>query len=267
MEGKIIKIVSNDYTVQADKQYICKARGKFRYENIKPLVGDNVIFEKNYIMEIKKRKNYLIRPMVSNIDQVLIMASVKNPDLDLNLLDKLLCIIEFNSIKPIICFSKLDLLNNNELQDIIDYYRQIGYDIYINTEIEKIKKIFKNKVTVFTGQSGSGKSTLLNKLDSSFNLKTGEISLALNRGKHTTRHVELFPLFDGFVVDTPGFSSVDFNDMTNSDIRDNMLEFNDYKELCEYKDCMHVNEEKCGIKNNPKILNSRYENYLKFIRR
>ena len=113
---------------------------------------------------------------------------------------------------------------------LIDYYRQIGYDIYINTEIEKIKKIFKNKVTVFTGQSGSGKSTLLNKLDSSFNLKTGEISLALNRGKHTTRHVELFPLFDGFVVDTPGFSSVDFNDMTNSDIRDNMLEFNDYKE-------------------------------------
>ena len=272
MRGKIIKLISNDYTVLSnDKQYVCKSRGKFRNMKINPLVGDEVIFdeENNYILEVLPRKNYLLRPPVANVDQAVIITSVKHPDFSSNLLDKLLCIIEFNNIKPIICFTKLDLLNDNELEEInkiIDYYKKI-YEVYINDDIESIKHIFKDKISVFTGQSGAGKSTLLNKLDESLQIKTNEISIALGRGKHTTRHVELIPLYDGLVADTPGFSAVDFTDMTNADIRDNFIEFNEYREDCKYKDCMHNKEDECAIKSeiDKNILKSRYENYLNFI--
>lgn len=274
MTGKIVKVISNDYTVLSNNElYVCKSRGKFRNLNIIPLVGDNVNFDdKNkYILEIFPRKNYLVRPPVANIDQCVIITSVKEPDFSANLLDKLLTIIEFNNIKPIICFTKLDKLNGAELveiKEIMDYYYKIGYEIYDNQNLEKLKLIFKDKITVFTGQSGAGKSTLLNKLDSSLKLKTDEISFALNRGKHTTRHVELLHIYDGYVADTPGFSAISFLEMTNSDIRDNFIEFNNYREDCEYKDCMHDNEIKCEIKrqvNGGDILFSRYENYLKFI--
>ena len=276
MQGLIIKNVSNDYTVLSDnKRYVCKARGKFRKLNLTPLVGDNVVFDENnnYILEILPRKNSLVRPPVSNIDQVIIVTSVKRPDFDTNLLDKMLSIVEFNNIKPIICLTKLDLLNEEELTNIntyIDYYKKIGYDVVINTEIEKIKDLIREKINVFTGQSGAGKSTLLNKLDSNLNLKTDEISLALNRGKHTTRHTELINVCDCWIADTPGFSALEFIDMTNSDIRDNFIEFNEYKDNCKYKDCMHNLEDVCEIKNKVSdgtILKSRYENYLKFIRR
>lgn len=274
MQGRIIKIISNDYTVLSNNQeYICKSRGLFRNQNIKPLVGDIVEFDENnnYILNILPRKNSLIRPLVSNIDQALIVSNVK-PTFDTNLLDKLLCIIEFNNIKPIICFTKLDLLNEIELKEIneyINYYKKIGYTVFINTEIDKIKKIFKDKITVFTGQTGAGKSTLINKLDSNLNLETGEISKALGRGKHTTRHVELHKIYDGLVADTPGFSNVSFIDMNKSDIRDNFIEFNEYKDKCKFRDCMHENEIVCEVKNKVKeseIINSRYENYLKFIK-
>ena len=276
MEGKIIKNISNDYTVLAGNQtYICKPRGKFRKLNLIPLVGDKVEFDEknNYILEISPRKNSLIRPPVSNIDQVIIVSSVKSPDFDTNLLDKLLCIIEFNNIKPIICLTKLDLLNDIELDRIkeyINYYKQIGYEVVLNTELDEIKMLIKGKVNVFTGQSGAGKSTLLNKLEPNLNLKTNEISEALNRGKHTTRHVELINILDSWIADTPGFSSLDFIEMTVSDIRDNFTEFNEYKDECKYKDCMHNLENECEIKNKVNdgtILKSRYENYLKFIRR
>lgn len=274
MTGKIVKIISNDYTVLSDNQlYVCKSRGKFRNLNITPLVGDNVNFdEKNkYILEILPRSNSLVRPPVANIDQCVIVTSVKEPDFSANLLDKLLTIIEFNNIKPIICFTKLDKLNNIELEEmtkIMDYYSKIGYEIYNNQDLNKLKLIFRDKITVFTGQSGAGKSTLLNKLDSRLQLKTDEISLALNRGKHTTRHVELLSIYDGYVADTPGFSAISFLEMTNSDIRDNFVEFNTYRDNCEYKDCMHDNEINCEIKrkvSSDDILSTRYENYLKFI--
>jgi len=274
MQGRIIKIISNDYTVYSNnKEYICKCRGLFRNQNIKPVVGDIVEFDEknNYILKIITRKNSLIRPLIANVDQALIVSNVK-PSFDTNLLDKLLCIIEFNNIKPIICFTKLDLLNNSELDEInkyIDYYKKIGYTVFINTEIDKIKKIFKDKITVFTGQTGAGKSTLINKLDSKLNLETGEISKALGRGKHTTRHVELLKIHDGLVADTPGFSNVSFIDMSKSDIRDNFIEFNEYKDKCKFRDCMHENELVCEVKNkvNDKtIIESRYENYLKFIK-
>lgn len=276
MQGIIIKIISNDYTILSEnKLYICKARGKFRKEKITPLVGDYCNFdpEKKYIIEILKRKNELIRPPVSNIDQAFIITSVKEPDFSSNLLDKLLCIIEFNNIKPIICFTKLDLLTKTEeknINEIINYYKKIGYEVYLNTELDKIKKTFKNKKTVFTGQSGAGKSTLLNKINPNLNLKTDEISLALGRGKHTTRHVELLDIYEGLIADTPGFSSLEFIDMSNSDIRDNFIEFNIYRDKCEYKDCMHTKETKCEIKKeleNGNIMKSRYKNYLKFLKR
>lgn len=271
MIGKIIKQVSNDYTVKADKLYVCKARGKFRNLGISPLVGDNVEFDpiNKYILDILKRKNELDRPSVANIDQAVIVTSVKIPDFSANLLDKLLCVIEFNNIKPIICFTKLDLLSDEELISIRayeEYYRKIGYKVFENTDIE-LKDIFKDKITVFTGQSGAGKSSLLNRLDSSLNLEIGEVSVSLGRGRHTTRHTELIELLGGMIADTPGFSALDFKGMTKSDIRDNFIEFNSYRDKCLYKDCMHVNENDCEIKRNinTNILQSRYDNYLKFI--
>jgi len=275
MQGRIIKNISNDYTVQtsSNERYVCKSRGKFRNMKITPLVGDEVLFDEkqNYILEILPRKNELKRPPVSNIDQVVILTSVKHPDFSSYLLDKLITIIEYHSIEPIICFTKLDLLEEKERQamrTLITYYQKLGYQVYENTETEKIKKIFQDKITVFTGQSGAGKSTLLNHLDVNLELKTGEISLALGRGRHTTRHVELIPLFGGLVADTPGFSSIDF-DMNQACVRDQFREFEKYKEECKYKDCMHVKEDHCKIKEKVEdgtILKSRYENYLQFIR-
>ena len=268
MDGKIIKIISNAFTVLSDKEYVCRARGKFRNENIIPLVGDNVIFDKDkkLITEIKPRKNSLKRPMIANIDQALIVVSVKDPDLDLNLLDKLICIIEYNNIKPIICLTKIDLLDDlNEINNIKNYYEKIGYQVYFNKD-EKLKEIFKNKITVFAGQSGAGKSTLLNILDDSLNLKTGEISKALGRGRHTTRHVELLPILSGWCADTPGFSSLDLG-MKKEEIKDNFIDFEMYRDLCGYRDCMHIKENDCEIKRQvgKNILPSRYDNYLKFV--
>ena len=273
MIGRIIKIVSNDYTVKCEdgNTYICKARGVFRNKKITPLVGDfvKIAKEKNLIEEIMKRKNELIRPPVSNIDIALVVTSAKEPDFSSNLLDKMIDIIEFNNIIPVICISKYDLLDNTkEMDEIIAYYKKIGYKVFINTQIEDIKKIFKDNVTILTGQTGVGKSSLINKLEKSMDLKTGEISKALGRGKHTTRHTELFELFDGYVADTPGFSSLNFIGMNKEDIRDNFIEFNEYKDKCKYRDCMHINEDDCEIKrrvSNNEILKSRYDNYVKFI--
>lgn len=275
MQGRIIKNISNDYTVQTKTGdvFVCKCRGKFRNMKIIPLVGDEVLFdeENNYILEILPRKNELKRPPVSNIDQVVILTSVKHPNFSSYLLDKLITIIEYNCIEPIICFTKLDLLNEEEMHEIetiMDYYKKIGYQVYRNTDLEQIKHIFQDKITVFTGQSGAGKSTLLNHLDAQLQLKTSEISYALGRGKHTTRHVELIPLFGGLVADTPGFSALDF-EMDKASIRDQFKEFEMYKEYCKYKDCMHDKEDHCMVKDKVEdgtILKSRYENYIQFIR-
>ena len=270
IEGKIVKQISNDYTVKVDnKLYICKARGKFRNMGITPLVGDNALIDCNTkcIIEIKLRKNELIRPSIANVDQAVIVMSNKIPEFSLDLLDKLLCIIEYNNIKPIIYVSKIDLLNEleiNNLFKILDYYKKIGYQVYTDMSI---KEIFKDKVTVFVGQSGAGKSTLLNRLDSNLELLTGDVSVALGRGRHTTRHVELLEVLDGFIADTPGFSKISFIGMKKEDIRDNFIEFNKYREYCKYKDCMHNLEDDCRIKNeiNNNILKSRYDNYIKFV--
>lgn len=274
MKGQIIKIISNLYFVNCDGvTYQCHSRGNFRNKKITPVVGDYcMISEKDkYILEILPRKNVLIRPQVANIDQGLIVTSLKTPDFSTNLLDKLILIMEVNNIKPIICITKEDLLSDyekEETREIIEYYKSIGYDIYYNTELEKIKLIFKGKTTVFTGQTGAGKSSLFNKLDKSLNFDVGEVSIALGRGKHTTRCVELISLFDGKLVDTPGFSSIDLSNIENEEIRNSFIEFNNY--ACRYKDCTHTNEgiNDCKVKKavaNKEILSSRYENYIKFL--
>lgn len=276
MEGIIIKNISNDYVVLCKNgEYTCKPRGKFRNDKITPLVGDNVIIDPDnkYILDIKPRKNMLIRPSVANIDQALIVTSVKEPDFSTNLLDKLLVVITYNNIEPVICLTKLDLLNNQEKKEIdeyIKYYKSIGYKVILNTDKKELKEILKNKLTVITGQSGAGKSTLLNTLDKNLELKTNEISKALGRGKHTTRHVELYHIYDGLVVDTPGFSAIDLSDIPNIAIRDNMKEMYDNLANCKYRDCMHIKEDGCAVKKkveSEEILESRYNNYKNFIER
>lgn len=276
MDGIIIKNISNDYVVLCkNREYTCKPRGKFRNDKITPLVGDNVVIDPDnkYILEIKKRKNMLVRPSVANIDQALIVSSVKEPNFSTNLLDKLLVIITYNNIKPIICLTKLDLLKKSELKEIdayIKYYSSLGYVVISNQDKKTIKELLKDKLTVITGQSGAGKSTLLNMLDKNLELKTNAISKALGRGKHTTRHVELYNIDGGLVVDTPGFSAIDLSDMPNIAIRDNMIEMYENLSKCKYRDCMHIKEDGCAVKRkveNGEILISRYNNYKSFIER
>ena len=274
MRGQIVKILSNLYFVSSEnKIYECHSRGKFRNQNITPVVGDYVVFDdkNNYILEIEERKNSLERPLVSNVDQGFIVTSVKKPDFSTNLLDKLISVLEFHQIKPVICITKWDLLNKDEKKEIkkvLKYYKKIGYPVIKNTSILRLRWAIKKKTTVFTGQTGAGKSSLLNRLNKNLKLETGEISEALGRGKHTTRHVELIRLFGGKVLDTPGFSSIDFTDMSNEEIKNTFVEFEKYP--CPYKDCMHLHEKECEVKKNVEngnILESRYENYQKFLKK
>lgn len=273
MNGQIIKILSNDYTVSSnDKIYTCKSRGNFRNKNITPKVGDYVFFdEKNrYILNVLERKNSLKRPNVANVDQAIILTSLKEPDFSTNLLDKFLVICFANNIKPIICISKYDLVSKKEfriVKKILNYYKKVGYKIVYNKKTGELKKLLPNKTTVFTGQTGSGKSTLINQIDRSLHFETGEISKALGRGRHTTRCVSLVEINHGKVLDTPGFSDIDLKEFKKEDILNSFIEFKKYN--CPFKDCMHTFEKDCEIKKQVlkgKILKSRYDNYLKFIK-
>ena len=273
LKGMIVKNISDTYTVKENKNlYECKARGKFRNKGLTPLVGDIVEFdpEQNYILDIKERKNELARPSVSNIDIALIISSVKKPDLSLYLLDKQITSVVLEKIEPVLCFTKLDLLNKKELKEIkkvMKYYKKLGYAVFTNWQVKKILKYLKGKTVVLTGQTGAGKSSLLNLISPSLNLKTGEISEALGRGKHTTRHTEFFLVKDVLIADTPGFSSLDINKHTKEEIRDTFLEFKKY--TCEFKNCMHDKEQNCAVRKaceKGEIMKSRYENYCNFIR-
>lgn len=272
MKGRVIKLISNMWTVEIDGKLIdCSCIGKFKYLKISPIVGDivEVDVENKLITKIYVRKNELIRPPVSNIDQAIILVSCKEPNFSSNLLDKMLVVIEYNNVKPIICFTKYDLLDDTtEIDEIISYYKKIGYDVFINDDVLNISNVLTDKVSVLTGQTGVGKSSLLNRLKDDLNLPTGEISKALGRGRHTTRHVELLKIDDGLVADTPGFSSLDFIGMTKNDIKDNFIEFYENQDNCKYQDCLHIKEDGCFIKQlveSKEIRETRYENYKKFI--
>lgn len=271
MSGRIIRIISNLYTVEAnEKIYYCRARGLFRESKQTPLVGDIVEFSEkdNYILEIHERKNELKRPMIANIDKCIVVTSCKRPDFSSLLLDKMLTNIILNNIEPIIVFSKYDLLNEEEkkyFNELIDYYNKIGIKTLINTEVSKLEQIISKSTVCLTGQTGAGKSTLLNSLDVNLNLKTDDISEALGRGKHTTRHVELFKVRDYYIADTPGFSALEvIEDIDN--IRFAFYEFDN--NACKFRDCKHINEIGCNVKEEVelgKILKSRYENYRSMV--
>ena len=272
MNGQIIRIISNLYTVKIDDMLFgCRARGVFRNKGIIPLVGDNVIVDtdNNVIVKILPRKNELKRPAIANVDYALIVASVKEPDLDLILLDKLISLITYNNIEPMIVFTKTDLLTSEQKEEIDSlkkYYESIGYIVLYNYEPAKIIKAIKDKIVVLAGQSGAGKSTLINKLTNKYDIETKEISKALGRGKHTTRHTELYDIDNALVADTPGFSSLDLSTISKEELKYTFIEFKEYE--CKYRDCLHNKEDDCEIKKaveNKKILKSRYNNYLKIL--
>ena len=271
-DGRIIKIIGDLYTVYSGKErFDCKARGKFRNDKMTPLVGDQILFdmEKKYILELKSRKNSLKRPPVCNLDCAIVVTSLKKPDISWLLLDKLLCSIIINNIKPIIVITKADLVSKKELKIInkrLRCYKKLGIPVIFNNKIAKLKKIIKNKYVVLAGQTGAGKSSLLNKLDKDLNLKTGEISLALNRGKHTTRHVEFYQVGKSFIADTPGFSALDLDEYSEEEICRSFIEFKKYQ--CKYNNCNHLSPIDCGVAEayaDGKILSTRYENYKKII--
>lgn len=277
-KGRIVKAVSGFYYIDDGKDiHQCRARGKFRKQDIKPVVGDFVEFQKGnhddgYLMKILERKNVLKRPPIANIDQALLVFSRKEPDFSRVLLDKFLLLIEHYDIQPIIIISKMDIESDDYIDQYINEYRKAGYQVIEtsskdNRGIEDIKKLFKDKVTVFTGQSGVGKSSLLNALDMNLHLETSEISKALGRGRHTTRHVELIKMYDGFVADTPGFSSLELE----IDPIEAAIAYHDFRELsyqCKFKGCLHDKEPYCAVKQaveDKVISKERYENYLSML--
>ena len=243
--GQIVRIISNLYTVKVDNTYIdARARGVFRNKNLTPLVGDfvDIDIDKKVILDIKNRISVINRPMGANIIEGLIVTSLKDPDLSLSLLDKQISYLIINNIKPVIVLTKKDLVDIDELgniEEIFKYYDGIGIPVFYNTELDRLKFFLEGKLTCVTGQTGAGKSTLINKLGS-LNIKTDEISKALGRGKHTTRHVEIYEIDKIKIMDTPGFSALDLNGITKEQLRYSFIEFRKYS--CRFKDCMHNKE-------------------------
>lgn len=271
MKGKIICINKFIHRVLLENNTIIdtRTRGKLRNQKVSPVVGDNVIVDvtNKTIEKVEPRKNYLERPLIANIDKLLIVMSTSIPVFSDYLIDKFLLIANYNNIEPIIIITKTDMITIKEKAEVrkyMNYYRRLGIKVYINTSITKIKKEFKNSTVALCGQTGSGKSSLLNRIDASLKLKTGEVSLSLGRGKHTTRLVELLEVNDGLIADTPGFSSLEIN-IPSKEIK---KYYPDFSKPCKYKTCTHVKEDGCEIiklVETGKIPRWRYDNYLKFM--
>jgi len=266
-KGKVVKIISNLYTVLVNDCLIdARLRGKFKNTKQPLIVGDivDVDLDKKWITNIYPRTNYLERPKVSNIDLCIIVTSLKEPSLSLTLLDKELIFLSFHKIPSMIVLTKYDLLNEEEklkIKKIMDYYNKIGIPTLINTDIAKLKTLLKEKTIALMGNSGVGKSTLINKLGN-LSIDTHKISHALGRGVHTTRHVEIYPINDFYLIDTPGFGCLNL-DIKKKDLAKYFIEFNNYN--CYFNDCTHIKEDNCGIKKHvgKDILESRYNNYIK----
>ncbi|WP_414053921.1 ribosome small subunit-dependent GTPase A [Macrococcus equi] len=279
IKGQIIKALSGFYYVKDDKNeiYQCRARGNFRKKGITPYVGDFVTFQienetDGYILDILDRKNVMVRPPVVNVDRVIVVMSAKEPDFSLNLVDKFITIIESYDIEPVLLVTKKDLLTDDEIAYIekcLAYYESIGYKVLFvsNKDSHNFTSLIQG-ITVLAGQSGVGKSSFINALIPDANLNTGIISNALNRGKHTTRHVELIPLQEGYIADTPGFSSLDLDNIDRNTLKYCFIEFAQRAGECKFRECLHINEPKCAIKDAVdagEILESRYQHYQQML--
>lgn len=276
MQGTIVKGIGGFYYIKVDEGIVeCKARGKFRHSDLTPMVGDKVeiaITEgKGVIDKIYPRSNELIRPAVANVTQALVVFALKNPEINEDLLNKFLINCEHNNLRVIVCFNKLDLITQEERNEIVNMIKSAGYEIiFLKAKegygVNEVKEKLKGNVTVLCGPSGVGKSTILNTIAGRELMETGEISERLRRGKHTTRHSELIDMGDGFIVDTPGFSSLDLDFLSKEELQNCFPEFNDYIGDCKFTGCLHHKEPGCAVKAavTDKIINSkRYEFYIK----
>ena len=284
-KGRIVKGIAGFYYIETENTniYECKAKGIFRKDNIKPLVGDvvgiDIIDEEKKlgnINEILPRKNVLIRPPVANVDQAVILFAIVKPNPNYNLLDRFLIMMRQQNLPVIICFNKQDIASEEEQKELYDAYEKCGYKVlFISVKEEKgldeLKELLKGKTTTLAGPSGVGKSSLLNKLVPDAQMQIGELSKKIERGKNTTRHSELFyvkELSKGgehtFVIDTPGFTSLGMFDLTTDNLMNYYPEFEEYEPECRFGGCSHIAEPDCGVKRaveEGKIAKVRYDNY------
>lgn len=275
--GRIIKSLSGVYRVDVSgEMYDTKPRGLFRKNKISPIVGDVVDFDvenitEGYIQHIHERKNELKRPPVSNVDHLILVVSAVEPDFSTQLLDRFLVIAHSYHMRPRILVTKRDITSakiEDNILELLKVYEDMGYKtqfISIDEDINQVFTQWGDGLAVLSGQSGVGKSTLLNKYFPNLNIETQYISKALNRGKHTTRHVELFERNNGYIADTPGFSALDFNHIQKEEVKHYFMEINTYGEQCKFRNCNHINEPKCNVKHeleNGNIAQFRYEHYL-----
>ena len=273
LNGIIIKAVGGLYTVESPCGLTeCKARGIFRKKGITPLVGDNVIVsaEQKVIEQVLPRKNSLIRPPLANLDQLVFVISMRSPSPNLTLLDKFIAVCEYKNIIPLIALTKVDL---DSYEKIYDIYSGIGIKVIVidytrENPVEEIARELYDKISAFTGNTGVGKSTLLNAIDDTLNIATGEISRKLGRGRHTTRHAQLYKLkYGGYIADTPGFSTFETNQydiIKKDELSDCFREFAEYKDNCRFRDCSHTKEKGCAVieaVENGEISRSRHTSY------
>lgn len=280
MQGKIIKGIAGFYYIYAEdgNVYECKAKGIFRKDNFKPLVGDNVEItvlneeeKEGSVTSILPRRNSLIRPAVANVDQAFLIFAMENPKPNFLLLDRFLIMMEQHGIPVVICFNKKDVGEKEEMEKLYEIYTGCGYRVVLSSTYEgegmdEIHEILKGKTTVVAGPSGVGKSSITNCMQGEVQMETGEISKKLKRGKHTTRHSQVIPVEKNtFLVDTPGFSSLYLTDMKEEELRDYFPEFVMYEPQCRFQGCMHIHEPGCAVKealSEGEISQQRYDNYL-----
>lgn len=277
MEGKVIKLLSGVYSVDtSDGIYLCRAKGSFRKQGISPVPGDDVeVFtlpdHTGRIDKILPRRNYMIRPNVANVDALCYVSSFSQPTPFPFTIDKMLIIAKNQGIEPILIFNKIDLPDEDNVSDLADLYASLGYSVYrvsasTGKGVDSLRTALMNKTVIFAGNTGVGKSSILNVLYPELQLPTGEVSEKLGRGRHTTRHIELYPTNGGLIGDTPGFGALELDgyEIERRDLANFFPEFTFYIDDCEFLNCMHFNERDCAVRNavsEGKIDASRYESY------